>query len=672
MANKVNTKNKSNKKNKKNKIQSEHNKIIKYYAIAVCLIIVLVCIFGSNLNPIRLLSNVYNVEDIKMSIDDVKVGDTINYEANGYTEWQVLYIDKENNTLDIISKDSVEDVSLTGWIDYENALDIFQETAEKYMDGKYAISARSVTQADLANLNFNSYFWTADTMKASVLYNNGYVNLAYGANGYKIVPVVTINVDDSTSLSIGDDYIYSLNGIEEWLVLYKLGTTSISIIPKEPKEADLVTDNHGADINAYISEEIEKYKDDNVTYVRSISSSDLNALRSISYYAQNGKYVSFLTGIQNSKSTYSNVRNGYPYSYDEYLLQVLSFYTYNNYWSINNTNFQMFTYTYGFRPIVTIKYSDELVNQKEVTTDLKVGDNVKYEANAYNNWKVLSIDEENKTVDIISGGVVKNLTFSGKDSYDNISTILQEEVDKYKNGDNVVSARPVEISDLENLKAIKDSTSTKYWLNNQYKYHHQNYQSNVGNIYTEAVNYSIGVAYYNQATQEIQKEWATLEVANEYDMDILSGNAVGPHSYTAGLRPVITLKLSEVEKATDDDINNSSANTNDQDIQEEQNSANNESLNTITDDEILDNKIDSENNNVENNNIENNNDNQENNEQVTDNNEIEIDKSCCLECESEKDNDGIIKFIVINLIVVDIAIVLIVIKGFNIYKKLKK
>ena len=47
----------------------------------------------------------------------------------------------------------------------------------------------------------------------------------------------------------------------------------------------------------------------------------------------------------------------------------------------------------GFRPVVTIKYGQGKEEKDIDNSKLKVGDYVKYSANGYNSWRVLSIDE---------------------------------------------------------------------------------------------------------------------------------------------------------------------------------------------------------------------------------------------------------------------------------------
>ena len=110
-------------------------------------------------------------------------------------------------------------------------------------------------------------------------------------------------------------------------------------------------------------------------------------------------------------------------------------------------------------------YSIEHANQD--IDSIKVGDTIRYDINGYDNWQVLYIDKENGTVDLVSGGVVKNVMITGDTGYNNYSDTLQDEVNAYKNGPDVVSVRPLAKSDLSNLNLIKDEVNAKYWLNNK-------------------------------------------------------------------------------------------------------------------------------------------------------------------------------------------------------------
>ena len=107
--------------------------------------LLIIVVFGFKFNASMIKGTVYDIDSIGSNIDNLQVGDTINYTANGYSDWEVLNINKEDNTLEIVSKTSVEDVAIN-CVDEQcsNYHDVLQETANKYLDGKYAIISRSV------------------------------------------------------------------------------------------------------------------------------------------------------------------------------------------------------------------------------------------------------------------------------------------------------------------------------------------------------------------------------------------------------------------------------------------------------------------------------------------------------------------------------------------------
>ena len=145
----------------------------KKIIISLILVVIMIVLFSTKFNPIRLLSSTYNMNQLEESIGKIKIGDFIDYEINGYSNWQVVSIDKENNTLDVVSRENVEDITLETKDDYLNALDTFQETANKYTDNNLAIKARSVTRADLSNFAFDEEFWNADMYDGAIAYTSG-------------------------------------------------------------------------------------------------------------------------------------------------------------------------------------------------------------------------------------------------------------------------------------------------------------------------------------------------------------------------------------------------------------------------------------------------------------------------------------------------------------------
>lgn len=76
-------------------MKSKKSRNKKYLIIGLSLILVFLVLFSTKLNPLRLLSSIYNVEDVDTSIGKIKLGDIIHYDLNGYSDWQVIYIDKK-------------------------------------------------------------------------------------------------------------------------------------------------------------------------------------------------------------------------------------------------------------------------------------------------------------------------------------------------------------------------------------------------------------------------------------------------------------------------------------------------------------------------------------------------------------------------------------------------
>ena len=208
--------------------------------------------------------------------------------------------------------------------------------------------------------------------------------------------------------------------------------------------------------------------------------------------------------------------------------------------------------TMGFRPIVTLKYSDKLVDGKAFNNKLQVGDNVNYTALEYQNWKVLSINEENNTVDIISGGIVKNILLYGEKDFESFEQILQNEVDKYKVGDNVISARIVEYADIPNLNKFDDKVNVKYWALDKKQYNKKSVDE-TSSPFTLNGYYDVSVMNYNEDTGSVERNWVSLYIMGGSSSGGASQyNGIGDLSFTAGLRPIITLKLDTVEKLDND------------------------------------------------------------------------------------------------------------------------
>ena len=52
-------------------------------------------LFFGNVIISSLTTSIYNINDLSSSLDNLKVGDNINYEINGYSDCKIISIDKE-------------------------------------------------------------------------------------------------------------------------------------------------------------------------------------------------------------------------------------------------------------------------------------------------------------------------------------------------------------------------------------------------------------------------------------------------------------------------------------------------------------------------------------------------------------------------------------------------
>ena len=182
-------------------------------------------------------------------------------------------------------------------------------------------------------------------------------------------------------------------------------------------------------------------------------------------------------------------------------------------------------------------YSIEQVSQD--IDSIRVGDTINYEINGYDDWQVLYVDKENGTVDLVSGGIVKNVMISGDTGYNNYSEILQDEVNAYKNGPNVVGVRALAKSDLSNLNLIKDEVNAKYWLNSK-----------------KSVRKILESNYYAQFYSVLTSSYNGDEIESEYIYLFIyyTGVDSGVNNYTAGIRPVVTMKVDALKKLSDEEV----------------------------------------------------------------------------------------------------------------------
>ncbi len=635
-------------------------KILIASVCTVVLIILSVCI---SIQPKRLMSSVYNFNDVEANINKLKVGDSINYDINGYSTWKVIYIDKENNTIDVVSKDNLTDITLSTKEDFENALDTFQTEADKYVDGKKAIRARSVTRADLEYFGFDEQFWTADNYNGSIAFSGGkitYIDPEDNQETFYILPFIRYSTSQASQYNRGDIFTKDIYNISEWFV-YQNNGSYLTLIPKDPilfriqDYPEMMYDPYNVLSEFY---ESIRESDSNIFYAGNLMQEygydELNNISSIkSYYASKEQDFKIMRGYFGNDSG-----EGYKRLYVDYNYYRMSSRRIDCCYGGSYNEYQ--PVTKGFRPVVTLKYSDKKVDSKDTSSSLKIGDNVDYSAREYQNWKVLSIDNENNTVDIISGGVVKNIFLQGQDDFDNYEDILQSEVDAYKSGNNVISARLVEYGDLANLNKINDKVNAKYWINSKRQFNRQASDETSSPFNGEAY-FNVGIMYYDSNTLAIEKKWVPLYIApgtNSSNSFILSGyNGIGELSFTAGLRPVITLKLDNVQKLDDDkkqEVINKSSST-ETNIKKEQETNNYYYVTNFDSSDDLGNKSDSK---------------------INDNKTDKDDKKGTVNNYYNEDDNGdddkFIKYILIGLILLNVSIIAQVVLSAIIFKKIRK
>ena len=381
-----------------------------------------------------------------------------------------------------------------------------------------------------------------------------------------VIPYVEKYFENYNDYNVGDIIEYSNNGVDRWVVVDKGSGSSLVLIPETPIE--LV---------------IESADDNIIEKAYQIRDSFNNAgVYSYGFYDND-----FRTGDNNQPNLISNFLNQQTekiWFYRSYLCPLviddsiysgrcggITYFENGEFGYENNTLIytNIDPKTLGYRPVVTLKVKNEVQDKdkQEISNKLQVGDNVKYEAKGYKNWKVLSVDNDLNTVDIISGGIVKNITLSGKEDWENFEDIIQREVDEYKNGDQAKEATTVTSKDLKTLKEIDKSILSSYWLLSKTT---NNFgEASFGGKYADKVIFSIGtIKLYKNDNFEMYLKNITIyaelkgnqDVVNHYKNspnDLLIGNSnindINLSSYTAGLRPIITLKLDSVETLPDEE-----------------------------------------------------------------------------------------------------------------------
>lgn len=115
-----------------------------------------------------------------------------------------------------------------------------QETANKYVDNNYAISARSIIKSDLEQFHIDgkSGYCLSTIEEDYILYRENYdirKEEIKESDKLYIIPYIKIQVSNTNDYSIGNNYNIELNGISEWIIINK-EDDNISLIQKTPIE----------------------------------------------------------------------------------------------------------------------------------------------------------------------------------------------------------------------------------------------------------------------------------------------------------------------------------------------------------------------------------------------------------------------------------------------------
>ena len=518
---------------------------------SIFVVVLLAIILVSFLNLKGTTGSVFNISELDKKIDLVQPGDIINYEINGYNDWQVLRKDKYNGTVDVISRTNVKNITF----DYTNsatAPDVFREEASAFTDNKYAVSAREASSDDNPLIAYQDDFWLSPITDKIINSTKGKIDLSNFENGkITFLPYLQIMPNDFDEYNFGDEYPLQAEGINSCFVLKKEGNT-LYLVPSKPIEIE-VTDVEDNIISLMNSKLYTISSTSNIDVGSTGFASDTsreNTMKLIKRMFDETSEKTYV--VTSSSSCYSNDDNyistscSSVYLYDGELESDYG----GKIWKKNG---YVESKTLGFRPVVTLKYGDG-EEGKALNTKLKIGDYVKYSAKGYNSWRVLSINEEEGTAEIISGGAVKNITFVGKDGYDNAIVELQNEADQYKSGEKAIKARVINELDYDNLikVKIKNGSVISYWTSDKTERTNDldSYYS-VG-IYDNGLVSSGGNSSYGNGDFKYISLYKYQKSGELYGK--LYTSSSDEYRYTAGLRPIITVRLDSVEKVDEDEL----------------------------------------------------------------------------------------------------------------------
>lgn len=156
----------------------------------------------------------YTVSEMVES-DKIKVGDYVNYTVAGYSSgWRVLSVNKEDKNVEIISNNSVYNLTLSGKTGYDNLVSNLNDIAKNYIDDKYVSSARTMG-TDPSNIDGNT---TKDFLGIkNLVMDYVYTSDTNYLRDYNIIK-------DNTSLQCNTDCWYA----SRQLIAHKTGTTTDS------------------------------------------------------------------------------------------------------------------------------------------------------------------------------------------------------------------------------------------------------------------------------------------------------------------------------------------------------------------------------------------------------------------------------------------------------------
>ena len=146
---------------------------------------------------------------------------------------------------------------------------------------------------------------------------------------------------------------------------------------------------------------------------------------------------------------------------------------------------------------------------------------------------------------------------------------LIENLNELKIEDNYIKDMN-ELCDVLNLNKMNDKVNTKYWTAEKKDYNRKSV-NDTSSPYAANAFYDASIMYYDLNESTIQRRWVSLYISSGLDSGggnvfFSAYNGTEDLSYTAGIRPVITLKLDSVKKIDDDKkdeiINNTTSNEN--------------------------------------------------------------------------------------------------------------